>query len=395
MIDYEKIQAQRALDMKASGIRKFFELAAEIPDCISLGVGEPDFQTPWAIREAAIHSLELGRTKYTANAGLKELREALSAFMERRYSLSYDPKEIFVTVGGSEAIDLAIRMLVEDGDEVIIPQPCYVSYEPITTLTGGVPVTIQTKEEDEFRVTARQIKEAITEKTKLLILSFPNNPTGAVLRRQDLIEIADVIRDTDIIVLADEIYAELVYGEEGFTSIAQIEGMKERTIVVNGFSKAFSMTGWRLGFAAGPKPLIDTMIKIHQSCIMAAPTTSQYAAVAAVSECDSDIERMRQEYDFRRKYCVRKLNEMGLHTFEPKGAFYVFPNISVLGMSSDEFCMELLKEQNLAIVPGTAFGESGEGFARISYAYSIEHLQEAMRRIERFLKDHGYQKEGK
>ncbi|HAW12490.1 MAG TPA: pyridoxal phosphate-dependent aminotransferase [Erysipelotrichaceae bacterium] len=394
-MDYQKIQAQRALDMKASGIRKFFELAAEIPDCISLGVGEPDFQTPWAIREAAIHSLELGRTKYTANAGLKELREALSAFMERRYSLSYDPKEIFVTVGGSEAIDLAIRMLVEDGDEVIIPQPCYVSYEPITTLTGGVPVTIQTKEEDEFRVTAQQIKEAITEKTKLLILSFPNNPTGAVLRRQDLLEIADVIRDTNIIVLADEIYAELVYGEEGFTSIAQIDGMKERTIVVNGFSKAFSMTGWRLGFAAGPKPLIDTMIKIHQSSIMAAPTTSQFAAVAAVRECDNDIERMRQEYDFRRKYCVRKLNEMGLHTFEPKGAFYVFPNISVLGMNSDDFCMQLLKEQNLAIVPGTAFGESGEGFVRISYAYSIEHLQEAMRRIERFLKDHGYQKEGK
>ena len=395
MIDYEKIQAQRALDMKPSGIRKFFELAAEIPDCISLGVGEPDFQTPWAIREAAIHSLELGRTKYTANAGLKELREALAAFMERRYSLSYDPKEIFVTVGGSEATDLAIRMLVENEDEVIIPQPCYVSYEPITTLTGGVPVTIQTKEEDEFRVTARQIKEAITEKTKLLILSFPNNPTGAVLRRQDLLEIADVIRDTNIIVLADEIYAELVYGEEGFTSIAQIDGMKERTIVVNGFSKAFSMTGWRLGFAAGPKPLIDTMIKIHQSCIMAAPTTSQYAAVAAVRECDNDIERMRQEYDFRRKYCVRKLNGMGLHTFEPKGAFYVFPNISVLGMNSDDFCMQLLKEQNLAIVPGTAFGESGEGFVRISYAYSIEHLQEAMRRIERFLKDHGYQKEGK
>ena len=394
MIDYEKIQAQRALDMRPSGIRKFFELAAEIPDCISLGVGEPDFQTPWAIREAAIHSLELGRTKYTANAGLKELREALSAFMKRHYSLFYAPKEIFVTVGGSEAIDLAIRMLVEEGDEVIIPQPCYVSYEPITTLTGGVPVTIQTKEEDEFRVTAQQIKEAITDKTKLLILSFPNNPTGAVLRRKDLVEIAEVIRDTDIIVLSDEIYAELVYGEEGFTSIAQIEGMKERTIVVNGFSKAFSMTGWRLGFAAGPKPLIDTIVKIHQSCIMAAPTTSKYAAIAALNECDGDIERMRQEYDFRRKYCVRKLNAMGLHTFEPKGAFYVFPNISVLGMSSDEFCMELLKEENLAIVPGTAFGESGEGFVRISYAYSIEHLQEAMRRIERFLKNHGYQKEG-
>lgn len=391
MIDYEKIQARKALEMKPSGIRRFFELAAEIPDCISLGVGEPDFQTPWAIREAAIHSLELGRTKYTANAGLKELRQSLSTFMARRYGMHYHPEEIFVTVGGSEAIDLAIRMLVEEGDEVIIPEPCYVSYDPITTLTGGKIVTIETKEEDEFRVTPQQIKEAISEHTKLLILSYPNNPTGAVLRHEDLVGIAEVLKGTDVIVLADEIYAELVYGMP-FESIATIEGMRERTIVVNGFSKAFSMTGWRLGYAAGPKPLIDTMIKIHQSCIMAAPTTSQYAAIAALTECDNEIERMRKEYDMRRKYCVRKLNAMGLHTFEPKGAFYVFPNISVLGLNSDDFCMKLLKEQNLAIVPGTAFGKSGEGFARISYAYSIEHLQEAMRRIEAFLKDNGYQK---
>lgn len=390
MIDYRKIQSAKALEMKASGIRKFFELAAEIPDCISLGVGEPDFQTPWAIREAAIHSLELGRTKYTANAGLKELREGLSEFMGRRYNLHYRPDEIFVTVGGSEAIDLAIRMLVEPGDEVIIPEPCYVSYDPITTLTGGKVVSIETKEEDEFRVTAEQIRNAITEHTKLLVLSYPNNPTGAVLRHEDLVGIAEVLKGTDIIVLSDEIYAELIYGDEPYESIASIEGMKERTIVVNGFSKAFSMTGWRLGYCAGPKELIDTMIKIHQSCIMAAPTTSQYAAVVAISDCDGDIERMREEYDFRRKYCVRKLNEMGLHTFEPKGAFYVFPNISVLGLSSDEFCMKLLKEKNLAIVPGTAFGKSGEGFARISYAYSIEHLQEAMRRIENFLKENGY-----
>ena len=390
MIDYKKSQSQKALEMKSSGIRKFFELAAEIPGCISLGVGEPDFQTPWAIREAAIHSLELGRTKYTANAGLKELREGLSGFMSRRYHLHYSPDEIFVTVGGSEAIDLAIRMLVEPGDEVIIPEPCYVSYDPITTLTGGKVVSIETKEEDEFRVTAEQIRNAITEHTKLLVLSYPNNPTGAVLRHEDLVGIAEVLKGTDIIVLSDEIYAELIYGNEPYESIASIEGMKERTIVVNGFSKAFSMTGWRLGYCAGPKELIDTMIKIHQSCIMAAPTTSQYAAVVAISDCDGDIERMREEYDFRRKYCVRKLNEMGLHTFEPKGAFYVFPNISVLGLSSDEFCMKLLKEKNLAIVPGTAFGKSGEGFARISYAYSIEHLQEAMRRIEDFLKENGY-----
>ena len=310
--------------------------------------------------------------------------------MGRRYNLHYRPDEIFVTVGGSEAIDLAIRMLVEPGDEVIIPEPCYVSYDPITTLTGGKVVSIETKEEDEFRVTAEQIRNAITEHTKLLVLSYPNNPTGAVLRHEDLVGIAEVLKGTDIIVLSDEIYAELIYGDEPYESIASIEGMKERTIVVNGFSKAFSMTGWRLGYCAGPKELIDTMIKIHQSCIMAAPTTSQYAAVVAISDCDGDIERMREEYDFRRKYCVRKLNEMGLHTFEPKGAFYVFPNISVLGLSSDEFCMKLLKEKNLAIVPGTAFGKSGEGFARISYAYSIEHLQEAMRRIENFLKENGY-----
>lgn len=392
MIDYKKIQSEKALEMKASGIRKFFELAAEIPDCISLGVGEPDFQTPWAIREAAIHSLELGRTKYTANAGLKELREGLSGFMERRYHLHYEANEIFVTVGGSEAIDLAIRMLVEPGDEIIIPEPCYVSYDPITTLTGGKVVTIDTKEENEFRVTPQQIKEAITDKTKLIVLSYPNNPTGATLRHEDLVEISEVLKGTDIIVLSDEIYAELIYGDEPYESIASIDGMKERTIVVNGFSKAFSMTGWRLGYCAGPGPLIDTMIKIHQSCIMAAPTTSQYAAVVAVTDCDSDIEHMKEEYDFRRKYCVRKLNEMGLHTFEPKGAFYVFPNISGLGLSSDEFCMKLLREKNLAIVPGTAFGACGEGFARISYAYSIEHLQEAMRRIEEFLKENGYKK---
>ncbi len=387
MIDYEKIQAKAALDMRPSGIRKFFALASEIPDCISLGVGEPDFQTPWAIRESAIHSLEIGRTKYTSNAGLLPLRTEITHFLKRRYSLDYDPEQVLVTVGGSEAIDLAIRMLVEPGDEVIIPEPCYVSYDPITTLTGGKVVPIQCTEENEFRVTPEQIKEKITDKTKLLILSYPNNPTGAVLRHEDLVGIANVLKDTNIIVLSDEIYAELVYGEEKYESIASIDDMKERTIVVNGFSKSFSMTGWRLGYVVGPQELIDTMTKIHQSCIMCSPTTSQYAGITALTECDEEIQLMKNEYDFRRKYCVRKLNEMGLHTFVPRGAFYVFPNISSSGMSSDEFCMKLLESKNVAIVPGTAFGQSGEGFARISYAYSLEHLQTALGRIEEFLSE--------
>lgn len=387
MIDYEKIQAKAALDMRPSGIRKFFALASEIPDCISLGVGEPDFQTPWAIRESAIHSLELGRTKYTSNAGLLPLRQEITKFLKRKYSLEYDPDQVLVTVGGSEAIDIAIRMLVENGDEVIIPEPCYVSYDPITTLTGGKVVPIQCTEENEFRVTPEQIKNALSEKTKLLVLSYPNNPTGAVLKHEDLVGIAEVLKDTDVIVLSDEIYAELVYGDEKYESIASIEGMKERTIVVNGFSKSFSMTGWRLGYTVGPQPLIDTMTKIHQSCIMCSPTTSQYAGITALSSCDEDILKMKEEYDYRRKYCVRKLNEMGLHTFEPRGAFYVFPNISSSGMSSDDFCMKLLESKNVAIVPGTAFGKSGEGFARISYAYSLEHLQTALGRIEEFLNE--------
>lgn len=387
MIDYEKIQAKAALEMRPSGIRKFFALASEIPDCISLGVGEPDFQTPWSIREAAIHSLEIGRTKYTSNAGLLPLRQEITQFIKRKYNLSYEADQVLVTVGGSEAIDLAIRMLVEEGDEVIIPEPCYVSYEPITTLTHGVPVHIACTEENEFRVTPEQIKAALTPKTKLLVLSYPNNPTGANLRHEDLVGIAQVLKDTDVMVLSDEIYAELVYGDEKYESIASIEGMKERTLVVGGFSKSFSMTGWRLGYVVGPQVLIDTMTKIHQSCIMCSPTTSQYAGVIALKECDEEIAKMRKEYDFRRKYCVRKLNEMGLHTFEPKGAFYVFPNITSSGLTSDEFCMQLLKKKNVAIVPGTAFGESGEGFARISYAYSLEHLQIALGRIKEFLQE--------
>ncbi|MBR3203518.1 MAG: aminotransferase class I/II-fold pyridoxal phosphate-dependent enzyme [Solobacterium sp.] len=386
-MDYETLLSENAKQMRPSGIRRFFDLAAEMPECISLGVGEPDFQTPWDIRDAAIHSLEIGRTKYTANSGLRELREAIGAYTRRKYDLSYNEDEILVTVGGSEAIDLAIRALVCPGDEVIIPEPCYVSYDPITTLTGGVPVSIPCLEENEFRITAQQIKAALSPRTKILVLGFPNNPTGAVLRHQDLLEIAEVLKDTNVTILSDEIYAELVYGIQ-HESIAHIPGMKERTVVVGGFSKTFSMTGWRLGYACGPLPLIKTMLKIHQSCIMAAPTTSQYAAITALRDCDDDVEEMRKQYDLRRQYCVRKLNEMGLKTFEPRGAFYVFPNITSSGMSSDEFCEKLLQEKHVAIVPGTAFGAAGEGFARISYAYSLDHLREAFRRIKEFLEDH-------
>ena len=386
-MNYEKLLSESARRMRPSGIRKFFDLAAEMPECISHGVGEPDFQTPWDIRDAAIHSLEIGRTKYTANSGLRELREAISEYMQRKYHLSYEAGDIVVTVGGSEAIDLAIRALVAPGDEVIIPEPCYVSYEPITTLTHGVPVHVACLEENDFRITAEQIKAAITPRTKILVLGFPNNPTGAVLRHEDLEAIAEVIRGTDITILSDEIYAELAYGYR-HESIAGIEGMKERTVVVGGFSKSFSMTGWRLGYACGPQPLIAAMLKIHQSCIMAAPTTSQYAAITALRDCDDDVEEMRRQYDLRRQYCVRKLNEMGLKTFEPRGAFYVFPNITSSGMNSEEFCQKLLQEKHVAIVPGTAFGDAGEGFARISYAYSIDHLREAFRRIAAFLEEH-------
>ena len=341
-MDYDKLISQKAKDMRPSGIRKFFDLAAEMPECISLGVGEPDFQTPWDIRDAAIHSLEIGRTKYTANAGLKELRTEIGAWLQKRYGMHYDESELLVTVGGSEAIDLAIRALVEPGDEVIIPEPCFVCYDPITTLTGGVPVPIATKEENDFRVTAEEIKAALTERTKVLVLGYPNNPTGASLRHEDLEAIADVLRDTDVIVLSDEIYSELTYGYR-HESIATQPGMREHTIVVNGFSKTFSMTGWRLGYAAGPKELIRAMTKIHQSCIMSAPTTSQYAAITALKDCDDDVEEMRRQYDLRRQYCVRKLNEIGLKTFEPKGAFYVFPDISVLGLSREASPVTSLK----------------------------------------------------
>ena len=389
-MNYDSILAPAAKEMRPSGIRRFFDMAAEMPHCISLGVGEPDFKTPWAVRDAGIRSLEQGRTKYTANAGLMQLRQEICRYLSRRFELDYQPNEVVVTVGGSEAIDLCIRALVQPGDEVIIPEPCFVCYEPITQLTGGVPVHIATKAEEDFRLTADQLKAAITPKTKLLVLPFPNNPTGGVMSAADLEAIAEVLRGTDIMVLSDEIYSELTYGLDRHVSIASLPGMRERTIVVNGFSKSYAMTGWRLGYAVGPQPIIKVMTKIHQSCIMSAPTTSQYAAITALRQCDDAIETMRDEYNRRRRYVVKALNEMGLTCFEPRGAFYVFPSIQISGLSSEEFCERLLHEKEIAIVPGNAFGSSGEGFARISYAYSVEHLETAMRRIRAFLQDNGW-----
>ena len=387
-MDYDKLIAPAAATMRPSGIRKFFDLAAEMPECISLGVGEPDFKTPWAVREAGIESLEHGRTRYTSNAGLKELRAEIARNLDRRMGLKYDPaKEVLVTVGGSEAIDMCIRALVQSGDEVIIPEPCFVCYEPITTLSGGVPVHVACRQEDEFRLRADALKAAITPKTKLLIMPFPNNPTGAVMEREDLEAIAEVLRGTNIMVLSDEIYAELNYGLQNHVSIAALPGMAERTVVVNGFSKTYAMTGWRLGYACGPAPIIKIMTKIHQSAIMSAPTTSQYAAITALKDCDGEIERMRNEYNMRRRLVVKSFNDMGLSCFEPRGAFYAFPCIKSSGMSSEEFCTKLLEQKHVAIIPGNAFGASGEGYARVSYAYSVEHLMEAIRRIREFLNE--------
>ena len=391
-MNYDELLAPAAKAMRPSGIRKFFDLAADMPHCISLGVGEPDFKTPWSVRDAGIRSLELGRTKYTANSGLKELRGEICNYLQRRFELRYKEENILVTVGGSEAIDLAIRAVVQPGDEVIIPEPCFVCYEPITQLTGGVPVHIATRAEDQFRLTADQLRAAITPKTKLLIFPYPNNPTGAVMSAAEMEEIAAVLRGTNVLVLSDEIYSELTYGLDRHVSIASLPGMAERTIVVNGFSKSYAMTGWRLGYAAGPAPLIKVMTKIHQSCIMSAPTTSQYAAITALRQCDDQIEMMRDEYNRRRRYVVKALNEMGLTCFEPRGAFYVFPSIQISGLTSSEFCEQLLREKEVAIIPGSAFGASGEGYARISYAYSVDHLQTAMKRIREFLKEHGWMK---
>ena len=391
-MNYDELLAPAAKAMRPSGIRKFFDLAADMPHCISLGVGEPDFKTPWSVRDAGIRSLELGRTKYTANSGLKELRGEICNYLQRRFDLHYKEENILVTVGGSEAIDLTIRAVVQPGDEVIIPEPCFVCYEPITQLTGGVPVHIATRAEDQFRLTADQLRAAITPRTKLLIFPYPNNPTGAVMSAAEMEEIAAVLRETNVLVLSDEIYSELTYGLDRHVSIALLPGMAERTIVVNGFSKSYAMTGWRLGYAAGPAPLVKVMTKIHQSCIMSAPTTSQYAAITALRQCDDQIEMMRDEYNRRRRYVVKALNEMGLTCFEPRGAFYVFPSIQISGLTSSEFCEQLLREKEVAIIPGSAFGASGEGYARISYAYSVDHLQTAMKRIREFLTEHGWMK---
>lgn len=389
MIDYEKIISPVVAAMPPSGIRKFFDIVAEMKDAISLGVGEPDFTTPWAIREAGIYSLEKGQTHYTANAGLIELREAICEYNERKYGITYDPKkEVLVTVGGSEAIDLMIRTLISPGDEVLIPEPCFVCYKPCTVMAGGVAVPIETKEEDEFRLLPEQLKAKITDKTKLLILPYPNNPTGGVMSRKDLEAIAEVLRGTNIMVLSDEIYGELRYGDEKHTPFSAIEGMRERTVVVNGFSKTFAMTGWRLGYALGPERIIKLMTKVHQYGIMSAPTTAQHAAIEALKSCDSDVEEMRQEYNYRRRYIVDGFRAMGLSCFEPLGAFYVFPCIKSTGMTSEEFCETLLKEEKVAVVPGNAFGESGEGFIRCSYAYSIDNIQEALKRIEKFVERH-------
>ena len=391
-MNYDELLAPAAKAMRPSGIRKFFDLAADMPHCISLGVGEPDFKPPWSVRDAGIRSLELGRTKYTANSGLKELRGEICNYLQRRFDLHYKEENILVTVGGSEAIDLTIRAVVQPGDEVIIPEPCFVCYEPITQLTGGVPVHIATRAEDQFRLTADQLRAAITPRTKLLIFPYPNNPTGAVMSAAEMEEIAAVLRETNVLVLSDEIYSELTYGLDRHVSIASLPGMAERTIVVNGFSKSYAMTGWRLGYAAGPAPLVKVMTKIHQSCIMSAPTTSQYAAITALRQCDDQIEMMRDEYNRRRRYVVKALNDMGLTCFEPRGAFYVFPSIQISGLTSSEFCEQLLREKEVAIIPGSAFGASGEGYARISYAYSVDHLQTAMKRIREFLTEHGWMK---
>lgn len=386
-MNYDELLAPAAKAMRPSGIRKFFDLAADMPHCISLGVGEPDFKTPWSVRDAGIRSLELGRTKYTANSGLKELRGEICNYLQRRFDLHYKEENILVTVGGSEAIDLTIRAVVQPGDEVIIPEPCFVCYEPITQLTGGVPVHIATRAEDQFRLTADQLRAAITPRTKLLIFPYPNNPTGAVMSAAEMEEIAAVLRETNVLVLSDEIYSELTYGLDRHVSIASLPGMAERTIVVNGFSKSYAMTGWRLGWAMGPKELMRHICKIHQFGIMSAPTTAQFAGIEAIRTGDDDIARMRDQCDLRRRYLLGELRSMGLECFEPEGAFYIFPSIESTGLSSEEFCERLLHEQEVAVIPGSAFGASGEGHIRISYSYSMNHLREACSRMKIFLEN--------
>lgn len=387
-MDYNKILNPEVQSIKPSGIRRFFDLAETMQEVISLGVGEPDFPTPWQIRKAGIQSLEDSKTRYTSNRGLQTLRETIAAYMSRKYQLTYDPlTEILVTVGGSEAIDACIRAVVCPGEEVIIPQPSYVCYEPITQLAGGKPVVIETKAEDEFKLTPEALKAAITPKTKALILPYPCNPTGAIMEREDLEKIAAVLRGTDIIVISDEIYAELTFGGKAHVSIAALPDMAERTVVINGFSKAFSMTGWRLGYACGPKEILEQITKIHQYAIMCAPTTSQYAAIAAMTSCDEVVAEMVEEYDTRRRLIVEGFNSLGLTCRNPKGAFYAFPSIQKTGLSSEEFCKQLLEKKHVAVVPGTAFGQGGEGFIRASYCYSTDHIKEALHRIGEFLEE--------
>ncbi len=382
----KNVLSEKAVSLKPSGIRRFFDIVSEMDDVISLGVGEPDFDTPWAIRDEGIYTLEKGRTFYTSNSGLKQLREEIALYLSRRFDLHYEPlKEVFVTVGGSEGIDLACRAMLNPGDEVLVPEPCYVSYVPCIIMAGGTPVSIPLKAENQFRLTKQELLDHLTDKTKILIMPFPNNPTGAVMEKEDLEEIAAVCVEKDIVVLSDEIYSELTYTGKNHVSIASMPGMKERTIVINGFSKSYAMTGWRLGYVCGPEELITQMIKIHQYCIMCAPTNSQYAAVVALRECDDEVAQMREAYNQRRRYLLHAFEEMGLPCFEPFGAFYVFPCIKEFGMTSEEFATALLREEKVAVVPGDAFGDCGEGYVRISYAYSIDNLKAAMERIGSFV----------
>ena len=386
MFDYGKVLSPTVTSLKKSGIRKFFDLLEDMDNVVSLTVGQPDFITPWHIREAGIESLEKGKTYYTSNSGTLELRNEIASYLSRRFDLTYDPKkEITVTVGGSEAIDMAIRSLVVPGDEVIIPEPCFVCYEPLVKMAGGIPVIIDTSARDKFKLTPEKLAAAITPKTKMLVLAYPNNPTGAVMTRDDLEKIAQVLRQTNIVVLSDEIYAELTFGFR-HTSIVSLPGMRERTVLASGFSKAYAMTGWRLGYVCAPAPISEQILKLHQYAIMCAPTTSQLAAVEAMKNGDSDIEYMAEQYNFRRRYIYRGLSDIGIESFEPEGAFYIYPEIGKFGLSSEEFCNRLLYEYHCAIVPGTAFGRSGEGFARISYAYSVNHIDAALERIEAFIK---------
>ena len=388
MINYDKILSDTVKDMKPSGIRKFFDIANTMQDVISLGVGEPDFPTPRVVRTAGIRSLELAKTKYTSNRGLELLRQEIQTYVCKKYDVDYNPgSEILITVGGSEAIDATVRAIVNPGDEVIIPQPSYVCYEPITRLAGGVPVIINTKAENEFKLTKEELLAAITPKTKALILPYPCNPTGAIMEKDDLEKIAEVLRGTDIIVISDEIYAELTFGGTRHVSIASLDGMKERTVLINGFSKTFSMTGWRLGYACGPEPILKEITKIHQYAIMCAPTTSQYAAIEALKSCDEAVANMLEEYDARRKIIVKGFNDLGLECREPKGAFYAFPCIKSTGLTSEEFCQRLLYSKKVALVPGDAFGASGEGFVRASYCYSLTHIKEALTRVGEFLEE--------